>query len=133
MGRPICQASSSACESAFAQNASTSFPHNSALSSRDAVFQSAEGQRGPQFIPFASVIEHYIKNDLDVGLVKRFDHLLEFVHLATGRVARGIAAVRTEERHRIIAPIVWSLVALAMRIQDGELVHRHEFDRCNTK
>ena len=55
--------------------------------------------------------------------------LLELADLAAGLAVDGVAAVRREQRQRIVAPVVRPRGRLAVPIVHGELEDRHQLDR----
>ena len=94
----------------------------------DAVFQALEAQRRPLLVAFGRVVEDDVEDDLDVGGVQRADHFLELADLAPRRAPHGVAAVRREQGHRIVTPVVQPRRRLPEAIEDRELVDRHQLD-----
>ena len=72
----------------------------------DAVLQALEAERRAVLVAFGRVIEHDVENHFDAGGVQLADHLLELADLVARLVARHVAAMRGEEGHRIVAPVV---------------------------
>ena len=72
----------------------------------DAVLEALEAERGAGFVAFGRVVEHDVENDFDAGGVQLADHLLELPDLVARLVALHVAAVRREEGHRVVAPVV---------------------------
>ena len=80
----------------------------------DFVFQALEAERGAVLVALGRVVEHDVENHFDAGGVQLADHLLELPHLVAGRCAFHVAAVRREEGHRVVAPIVRPLALRAV-------------------
>ena len=59
------------------------------------------------------MVEDDVENHFDARLVQRPHHLLELADLAARLAADGVAAMRREERQRIVAPVVRPLGCLA--------------------
>jgi hypothetical protein len=91
----------------------------------DTILKPLETQGGSEFVPFGGVIENYIQNHFDPGLVQRADHFLKLIDLATGFGADSIAAVGREETKRIVPPIVGPLERVTEWTFGGKFVDRH--------
>ena len=74
------------------------------------------------------MVEYHIEDDFDAGLMESLDHLLELDDLVAGLSAGHVASMRTKEGHRVIAPVVGTLRRISPNIQDGELMHGHQFN-----
>ena len=92
-----------------------------------------KAEHGAFFVAFASVIEDHIEDDFDAGFVKRLHHLFEFGDLSSWRFVPGVTAVRSEESHRVVAPVVGTLELGAVVVVDRELMDRHQFNRRDAK
>jgi len=95
----------------------------------DPVLQPLEAQRRPFFVALGRVVEDHVEDHLDARPVQGLHHLLELADLVPGPVAGGVAPVRGEQRHRIVAPVVGPPRPVAEAVEDGELVHGHELHR----
>ncbi len=75
------------------------------------------------------MVEDHVENDLDTGRVQLADHGTELGH----RVVRGgVAGMRGEEAHGVVAPVVGQATSGQRRF--GEVrVHREQLDRGDTK
>src|SRR5262249_30165046 len=80
------------------------------------VFQAAEAQSGPSFVPFRSVIVNDVQNDLDIRAVKRLNHVAKLIYRPEWILTRAVAVVRRKERDRCIPPVVdqsrWAILAI---------------------
>ena len=94
----------------------------------DLVLQALEAERGAGFVAFGRVVEHDVENDFDAGGVELADHLFELPHLVARLVAGHVAAVRREEGHGVVAPVVRAARFGAVGLFDRELVDGHQLD-----
>ena len=72
----------------------------------DRVLNTAQRNRGPEFISLGCVIQHNVQNHFDPGAMKRFDHLSELLDLLTVRSCNAVGQLRSEEADGIVAPVV---------------------------
>ena len=70
------------------------------------VVNAAERQRCAPVVALRGVVVHHVQDDLDARLVQRLDHRLELTNLPARHPGGGIAVVRSEERDRVVAPVV---------------------------
>ena len=91
------------------------------------VVDSAEVDRGPQMVALGGVVVDHVEDHLDVGIVERPDHGLEFAHRAAGGLVGRVLVVRGKESECVVAPVV-SQSEFQEALVMHELVHRHQFD-----
>ena len=79
------------------------------------------------------MVEYYVQDDFDPGLMQGFDHLLEFIDLRSRFATGRIAAMRSEQGQWIVTPLVGTLHLIAMDVEDREIMHRHQFHGRNAQ
>ena len=91
------------------------------------IVQSAQGERGPEGVAFAGVIEHDIENDGDTRRMEPSDGVADF-----RQTARRQARIGRHEADRVVAPGIVEPERLQMALVDpgGE---RHQLDRVDTE
>lgn len=98
----------------------------------DAVVDASPGERRTQLVSLCRVVENDVKDDLDPGLMKRADHLLEFELLMAFAAGAGIRSLRSHEGDRIVAPAVSKSLPLprivALELILVELLYGHELN-----
>jgi hypothetical protein len=78
------------------------------------------------------VVVDDVEDDLDPGLVKRLDHLLELADLLAADSLARVARVRREEADRVVAPVVGEATLDEVAVPH-ELVDGHELDRSDAE
>ena len=96
------------------------------------VVDPAEAERRPELVALGGVVVDDVEDDLDPGLVKRLDHLLELADLLAADSLARVARVRREEADRVVAPVVGE-AALDKVAVPHELVDGHELDRSDAE
>ena len=85
------------------------------------------------FVNVPGVVVHHVKDDLDVGIVERLDHLLELADAYFRLVGvGGVAALGHIVVHRVIAPVVLRLVE-ARLIDRGVVKRRQDVHRVHAQ
>src|SRR6516225_1856246 len=86
------------------------------------VVQPSEAERWAVVIPFRSVVEDHIEDDLDSGPVQRLDHVAKLFDRTDPIPARAVSLVRCEEGDRRIAPVVdeSSRAILRIKLEDWQ-------------
>ena len=89
------------------------------------IVDALEGQGRPEFVAFGGVVVDHVEDDLDAGIVQMGHHLLE---LGEGEIEVGrIAAGRSEEADRVVAPVVLQALLGQVAVVD-EGVDRQQLD-----
>ncbi len=99
-----------------------------------AVVQPAPTQRRPTVARLlAGVVVDHVENDFNAGGVQGLDRALDLVNDLGGFGGRGVAGVRGEEPHRVIAPVVGATLTLQVRLVgegvDGQQLQRRDAQR----
>ena len=73
----------------------------------DRVLNTAQRNRGSQFISLGRVVQHDIQDHFNAGAVKSLDHFSELPDLLTVRSSNAIGLLGSEKGDGIVAPIVF--------------------------
>jgi hypothetical protein len=92
------------------------------------VVQAAQRERRYVQPALGRVVVDDVQEDLDARSVQLLDHGLELRHLPAAVARRRVGAVRGEEAHAVVAPVV-DPAACSQRRLGAELVDRQQLDR----
>lgn len=94
---------------------------------------SAKAVSRSAFVALRRVVEHDVEDDFDAGAVQRVNHRLQVVDGALRIAAVGVTAHRSEQRERVVTPIIpqrFSRVGIQhARSARGERLDGHELER----